>query len=238
MTEASSSGAFPDRFCLTQAWTSPCATTATCTSTYYVYAGGSPVTHVTTTSGTGLDGSTRQFNVRRINLVIFNVDTLADEDRGITTSEAPFLFGLIPGLLRRCGGADQRRHQLLFTAVVNPASNTGQTGALNESYADIMGNLIERKPRSDSGRWHIGEDSDAGSVRTMAAPASYRQYAADGDVHANSAIFGSAADQMMNDSDTAAITERSFRPSRMPSMPSRSRRPPRLPPDPPGSGSR
>ena len=103
----------------------------------------------------------------------------------------------------------------VFTAVVNPASNTGQTGAFNESYADIMGNLIERKPRSDSGCWQIGEDSDAGSVRTMAAPASYRQYAADGDVHANTAIFGYAADQMMNDSDTAAITERSFRPSRM-----------------------
>ena len=33
---------------------------------------------------------------------------------------------------------------------------SGQSGALNEAYADIMGNLIEDK--SDQGRWILGED--------------------------------------------------------------------------------
>lgn len=89
----------------------------------------------------------------------------------------------------------------------------GESGALNESYADIMGNLIEGK--SNAGRWLIAEDS--GAIRDMSNPASFGQPddydnratgSADyGGVHKNSGIFNYAAYRMMNDSRTASVSK-------------------------------
>ena len=45
-----------------------------------------------------------------------------------------------------------------LTSLGRPNSNS-ESGALNEAYSDIMGMLIEGKPRSDPGRWLMGEDS-------------------------------------------------------------------------------
>ena len=55
-------------------------------------------------------------------------------------------------------------HAVTNTIVGGPALSTtltyyGETGALNESYSDIMGSLIEGKNRSDINRWLHGEDT-------------------------------------------------------------------------------
>lgn len=94
----------------------------------------------------------------------------------------------------------------------------GESGALNESYADIMGSLIENK--SGDNRWIMGEDSDS-AIRNMANPARYDQpehydewYTApseyddndNGGVHINSGIFNLSAYRMMVDSRTKTIS--------------------------------
>lgn len=98
---------------------------------------------------------------------------------------------------------------------------SGESGALNEAYADILGNLIEGKTGNDSGRWLLGEDSD-NAVRSMASPSSYGQpehynNRADtdnkgkdndyGGVHTNSGIFNFAAYRMMTDRRTSDIAQ-------------------------------
>ncbi len=55
-------------------------------------------------------------------------------------------------------------HAVINTTVGGPSLNTtltyfGETGALNEAYADIMGSFVEGKDRNDSGRWLQGEDT-------------------------------------------------------------------------------
>lgn len=94
----------------------------------------------------------------------------------------------------------------------------GESGALNESYADILGSLIENK--TGSARWLIAEDYRCGksscAIRDMSNPAKYGQptnYAnrytgtADfGGVHTNSGIFNFAAYKMMTDSRTSTVS--------------------------------
>ncbi|MBE1551448.1 Zn-dependent metalloprotease [Mycobacterium sp. OAS707] len=95
----------------------------------------------------------------------------------------------------------------------------GESGALNESYADIIGSLIENK--TGTGRWLIAEDYGCGkwsgcAIRDMSNPAKYGQptnYAnrytgtADyGGVHTNSGIFNFAAYKMMTDSRTSTVS--------------------------------
>jgi Zn-dependent metalloprotease len=92
----------------------------------------------------------------------------------------------------------------------------GESGALNEAYADILGSLIEGK--TGSGRWLIGEDVVGGAIRSMANPTAvgtgYRAHYAsryigtddDGGEHWNSTIFSHAAYRMMTDTDTAAVS--------------------------------
>ncbi|MCD8019857.1 MAG: M4 family metallopeptidase, partial [Clostridiales bacterium] len=89
----------------------------------------------------------------------------------------------------------------------------GESGALNESYADIMGTLIENKSGTD--RWLIGEDSDS-AIRSLSSPSTYGQpesyddlYTGSSDnagVHTNSGIFNYAAYKMMTDSRTSSIS--------------------------------
>ncbi|MGE0783808.1 M4 family metallopeptidase [Mycolicibacterium sp.] len=95
----------------------------------------------------------------------------------------------------------------------------GESGALNEAYADILGLLIENKPGAD--RWLIGEDSAMGAIRNLANPTaistSYGPYRAhygsrytgtgdDGGEHVNSTIFSHAAYKMMTSPATADIS--------------------------------
>lgn len=90
-----------------------------------------------------------------------------------------------------------------------------ESGALNESFADILGALIENEEGID--RWLIGEDSSYGiPFRDMSNPTAYNQPDNYGDyentpydnggVHVNSGIFNYAAYQMMTDSRTAAVS--------------------------------
>lgn len=93
-----------------------------------------------------------------------------------------------------------------------------ESGALNESYADILGSLIENK--TGSARWLIAEDYRCGktscAIRDMSDPSRYGQpenYAnrytgtADyGGVHKNSGIFNFAAYKMMTDSRTSTVS--------------------------------
>jgi bacillolysin len=94
----------------------------------------------------------------------------------------------------------------------------GESGALNEAYADIMGSLIEGKTGTD--RWLMGEDSDfpGGPLRNLANPTSisgYKdtyatRYTGSGDnggEHYNSTIFSHAAYLMMTDPATSDISE-------------------------------
>lgn len=99
----------------------------------------------------------------------------------------------------------------------------GESGALNEAYADILGLLIEGKSGTD--RWLIGEDSDYGIVRNLADPGSisttggvYRSHYAnrytgtgdDGGEHANSTIFSHAAYKMMTAVATSGISDETW----------------------------
>jgi bacillolysin len=98
----------------------------------------------------------------------------------------------------------------------------GESGALNEAYADIMGSLVEGKTGPD--RWLMGEDSKfpGGPLRNLADPTSigtgagqYRDNYANryvgsydnGGEHINSTIFSHAGYLMMTDPATADITE-------------------------------
>ncbi len=101
----------------------------------------------------------------------------------------------------------------------------GESGALNEAMADIMGSLIEGKSGPD--RWLIGEDSKfpGGAIRNLADPSSittaYGPYADnyadrytgtgdDAGEHINSTIFSFAAYKMMTDPATAGISNNTW----------------------------
>lgn len=104
-------------------------------------------------------------------------------------------------------------------AVISYTANLrykGESGALNESLADIMGTLIEGK--TGTNKWLLGEDSDE-TLRSLKNPENYSQpshysnydnaphdeendY---GGVHTNSGIFNHAAYLMMSDSRTSSI---------------------------------
>ncbi|MCV7151577.1 M4 family metallopeptidase [Mycolicibacterium pyrenivorans] len=96
----------------------------------------------------------------------------------------------------------------------------GESGALNEAYADILGVLVEGKSGAD--RWLVGEDSDYGIVRNLADPTSivtgfgpYRaHYAArylgtgdDAGEHINSTIFSHAVYRMMTAAATSGVSD-------------------------------
>lgn len=100
------------------------------------------------------------------------------------------------------------------------ALDYGESGALNEAYADILGALIEGKSGMD--RWLIGEDSSYGILRNLANPKStktpqgvYRshygsRYTGSGDEggeHVNSTIFSHAAYKMMTAAATSGISD-------------------------------
>ena len=94
----------------------------------------------------------------------------------------------------------------------------GESGALNEAYADVIGSLIEGKV--DAGLWLIGEDSKypGGAVRNIANPTAtaggYRDnyknlYTGTGDEggeHVNSTIFSHAVYEMMTSTATAGVS--------------------------------
>ncbi|WP_283633503.1 M4 family metallopeptidase [Mycolicibacterium poriferae] len=99
----------------------------------------------------------------------------------------------------------------------------GESGALNEAYADILGLLVEGKSGAD--RWLIAEDSDYGIIRNLADPTSVRsglgpyrdhydtRYTGTGDdggEHVNSTIFGHAAYLMMTDAATAGVSDEAW----------------------------
>lgn len=103
----------------------------------------------------------------------------------------------------------------VISYVVGNGYNNGliyqsESGALNESYADIMGALIEGKSGND--KWLLAEDSNR-TIRSMSSPSRYGQpehysnFDTDGDVHDNSGIFNFAAYKMMTDSRTSRISE-------------------------------
>lgn len=94
---------------------------------------------------------------------------------------------------------------------INGLAYLGESGAMNESYADIMGALIENK--TGSARWLFAEDAAGYPYRDMADPSDYRQpehyggrlvdpcgCTANDDfdyVHSNSGIMNFAAYKMM-----------------------------------------
>ncbi len=96
-------------------------------------------------------------------------------------------------------------------------SYRGESGALNESYADIMGMLIENK--DGDGRWAYAEDSTQTS-RSFSNPGAfgdpdhYSKRCTDpedgnhdwGGVHTNSSIFNHAAYLMMTDARTRSVS--------------------------------
>lgn len=114
-------------------------------------------------------------------------------------------------------------HAVISYVVGGPAGGSvldyGESGALNEALADIMGMLIENESGAD--RWLLGEDSELGAIRNLADPTSidtpmgpYRAtYASryqgaqdDEGEHVNSTIFSHAAYLMMTDPATAGIS--------------------------------
>ena len=93
---------------------------------------------------------------------------------------------------------------------------SGESGGLNESYADIIGSLIEGKSSGD--RWLIGEDGSSNALRSMQSPKSvdakclenYSEYTSQADVHYTSSIFNYAAYKMMTDSRTSSVSSQTW----------------------------
>ncbi|GAS93271.1 conserved repeat domain protein [Mycolicibacterium canariasense] len=97
---------------------------------------------------------------------------------------------------------------------VNGFAYLGESGALNEGYADIMGALVENK--TGSGRWLFAEDAAGNPYRSMSDPSAYGQPETYGGryvdpcgchdnttddfdyVHSNSGILTFAAYKMMD----------------------------------------
>lgn len=89
------------------------------------------------------------------------------------------------------------------TRSINNLEYIGESGALNEAYSDILGNLIEGNT-SDT-QWLIGESLDGGAIRSMSSPNDYQcpdkvggKYYYTGSnssvlVHTNSGVFNHAA---------------------------------------------
>lgn len=108
-------------------------------------------------------------------------------------------------------------HAVINYVVGNGADRTltysNESGALNEAYADILGELIENKNGSDN--WLLGEDT-SNAIRSMADPSIYNQpehydnryvgTSDNGGVHTNSGIFNFAAYKMMTDSRTNDVS--------------------------------
>ncbi len=113
-------------------------------------------------------------------------------------------------------------HAVVNYVVGNGTTTTlnyyGESGALNEAYADILGSLVEGK--TDSNCWLMGEDSALGAIRSMEQPSLYDQpenYSVryigtedNGGVHRNSGIFNFAAYKMMTDSRTSSISRKTW----------------------------
>lgn len=129
--------------------------------------------------------------------------------------------------------AHEFTHAVINYVVGNGTTTTltywGETGALNEAYADIMGSLIEGKGRNDAGRWEFGED--LGEVlRDMANPAAQGQpdnYSALTDptwqnslnnyqnrdnegVHIFNSIYNLAYYKMLTDSRTSTVSDETW----------------------------
>jgi bacillolysin len=307
------------------------ATTSDPGATYYISANGDTAGTVqravsnadaltigsaATTTATDELGATRQLNISRLSLLIFNIDLLDDNTRDIETYTTNYLFFFLgapitPGTIAFKGltgwntsavsaqanlaevydyysnvlgldsfdgaGAtitasvnynphessedyadgyenafwDADKQQFMFGdagdledaldivgheythAVIAYAMGEGdgtpldygESGALNEAYADIMGSLIEGK--TGTGRWLMGEDSTftGGPLRNLADPTSietdlgpyrddyndlYTEDDDEGGEHVNSTIFSHAAYLMMTDARTADITEQQW----------------------------
>ena len=103
--------------------------------------------------------------------------------------------------------AHEYTHAVISEVVKGGLTYKGETGALNESYADIIGNLIEGKIRTSAAHeWEIGEDCGVGgkygAIRSMSNPENYgdpKNYldfrfkkSDKGGVHTNSGIFNYA----------------------------------------------
>lgn len=126
-------------------------------------------------------------------------------------------FGDSGGFTKALDVAGHEFTHAVINHVVGDGANIsltqGESGALNEAYADILGNLIEGK--SNKGRWQIAEDSD-GTLRDMSNPSEYNQpenyknrYVGkddDGGVHINCGIFNFAAYKMMSDGRCSGIS--------------------------------
>ena len=83
----------------------------------------------------------------------------------------------------------------------------GESGALNEALADVMGAIIENK--NGSARWQMGEDSND-IARNISQAHTYDNYDKNQGVHYNSQIFSYAAYKMMTDSRTRTMTPRQW----------------------------
>lgn len=94
------------------------------------------------------------------------------------------------------------------SANANKNMSGGEANALNEAYADIMGNIIEGK--TDSGCWKLGEDT-SDMKYDMSNPSAnnflehYKDIGSTTNSHKRSAIFSYAAYKMMTDSRTSSI---------------------------------
>ncbi|MCU1696096.1 MAG: hypothetical protein JWR34_2159 [Mycobacterium sp.] len=118
-------------------------------------------------------------------------------------------FWFAPGFEKALDIAAHEFTHAVIGDIVGRGSNHGLDGnkesqALNEAYADILGNLIENK--TDGGKWTIGEDypgcsSRPGCGRSMANPerAKYSDIQAADDIHVAESVFDFAAYKMMHD---------------------------------------
>lgn len=159
--------------------------------------------------------------------IVLNVEFDEDDDAWWSSVAKEFVFA---------GGGHQYAEDVVgheFThAVIQYVVGAGgqvwaeaESGALGEAYGDIIGSLIEGKPRGSADRWLIAEDSDAVggriAMRSMKDPSSFEwgrsgiDYSHDFDTrylgtrddfgeHINSTIFSHAAYRMIMDPEDGA----------------------------------
>ena len=70
--------------------------------------------------------------------------------------------------------AHELTHAVVAVTVNGGLNYLNQSGAINESYADIIGNLIQNEIKNQT-EWDIGENLSGGAIRSLSNPNKHRQ---------------------------------------------------------------
>lgn len=70
--------------------------------------------------------------------------------------------------------AHELTHSVIAVTINGGLNYLNQSGAINEAYADVIGNLIQNETKNQT-EWDIGEGLNSGAIRSLSNPNSHRQ---------------------------------------------------------------